>query len=84
MDRAASHLATRRVLPGQRTLVVVGETRLGDSGEIWKTSSEPFAICQVRGFSDVEAVTGDFGYILNIEAVDFADGLDVKYKRKRS
>lgn len=39
----------------------------------------------MREFSDVEAVTGDSGYILNIEVVvDFADGLDVKCERKRS
>ena len=29
-------------------------------------------------------MTGDSGYVLNIEPVDFADGLDVTFERERS
>lgn len=46
---------------------------MGDIGGIRRTREAPLAVCRVGDASGVEVVTGDSGYVWNIEPMDSAD-----------
>lgn len=60
----------------------VGGTVVESDGRPVRSLLARLGVCQTREFSDVEAVTGESGHILNVQSIDFADGLGVRCERK--